>query len=60
MSTVLQLLACSGASWLLWQLTQFCYRPRVPRDARQLDRWPVEVAEPAAGAPRTPVARSSR
>lgn len=48
MSIALQLAEFLGASWLLWRLSALLYRPRSPRDARGLNRWPVEVAEPAA------------
>ena len=48
MSIALQLAEFLGASWLLWWLSALLYRPRTPRDARGLNHWPVEEAEPAA------------
>jgi hypothetical protein len=38
------------AGWVLWRLSAWCYRDRVPRDPRRVDRWPVEAEEPAAPA----------
>lgn len=44
----MQLAEIIGTSWLLWRLSAWCYRPRVPRDLRDVSRWPVELAEPPA------------
>jgi hypothetical protein len=45
---VLQLAEFLGTSWVLWRLSALAYRPRTPRDARDVERWPVEADEPAA------------
>lgn len=48
MTAALQLAEMLLAGWVLWRLSAWAYRDRVPRDPRQLDRWPAEAEEPAA------------
>lgn len=60
MSGVLQLAEFLGASWLLWRLSVYCYHPRTPRDGRDVHRWPVESAEPAARTDRSQIVREHR
>lgn len=48
MSIALQLAEFLGTSWLLWRLSVHSYRPRTPRNVRDVDRWPVEAVEPPA------------
>jgi hypothetical protein len=49
-TAALQLAEMLLAGWVLWRLSAWCYRDRVPRDPRRVDRWPVEAEEPAAPA----------
>jgi hypothetical protein len=57
MTVALQLAEFLGASWALWRLSAYCYRPRPQRNARDVDRWPVPSVEPAARADRPAILR---